>query len=188
MYSLVLLLHVIISVLLIFIILIQQSKGEGLAGAFGTGGGQAIFGTRTGDVLTKATTVMAVIFMVTSLSLAFLTSKTGVSVMKKTTALKTASSEESSAGVIPSGKSDVTTAKNVLSNFTDKLVNKMQGTFNKEKTDAAEKEQTVSVDNPAQGAENAEVNTQIPTAEISREAEMSSPDEKTSTSANVTSP
>jgi len=65
------LVHVLNSLLLIVVVLLQSSKGGGLAGAFGGGGGtDAVFGGRgAGTFLSKATTVLAVVFMLTSLSL-----------------------------------------------------------------------------------------------------------------------
>lgn len=50
--------------LLIFIILLQRGRGGGLAGAFGGAGGHSAFGTKAGDVFTKITIVMAVIWVV----------------------------------------------------------------------------------------------------------------------------
>jgi len=82
LYTILLVIHVIVSLFLIFIILIQSGKGEGLSDVFGGGSSQTtIFGTRTGNFLTKATTASAIIFMVTCLSLAFLSRKTGKSVV-----------------------------------------------------------------------------------------------------------
>lgn len=71
--------EVIVSVLLILIVLVQPSKsGGGLGGAaFGGGGmGEQLFGARAGNVLTKATVLFAVIFLVNTLALAFVYSKT----------------------------------------------------------------------------------------------------------------
>jgi len=59
--------HVMSCILLIIAVLLQSGKDAGLSGAFGAGGGQAIFGARAGDVLTKATLVLAVIFISTCL-------------------------------------------------------------------------------------------------------------------------
>ncbi len=82
LYTILLVFHVIVSLFLIFIILIQSGKGEGLSDVFGGGSSQTtIFGTRTGNFLTKATTGSAIIFMVTCLSLAFLSRKHGESVV-----------------------------------------------------------------------------------------------------------
>lgn len=63
--------EVIVCLLLIGIILIQQSKGSGgLGTAFGGGMGESLFGSRAGNVLTRATIVLAVVFMVNTLLLA----------------------------------------------------------------------------------------------------------------------
>lgn len=51
------------ALLLMGVILLQRGRGVGLAGAFGGAGGQAVFGSKTGDVLTWATIVIAIIFM-----------------------------------------------------------------------------------------------------------------------------
>jgi len=74
MYAFIIALHVIVSVFLIFVILLQPAKSDGM-GAVGGGGGSnssSVFGGR-GSVtfLSKVTTVCAVIFMVTSLTLAW---------------------------------------------------------------------------------------------------------------------
>ncbi|MCR9231310.1 MAG: preprotein translocase subunit SecG [bacterium] len=53
-------------VMLIIIILLQKGRGGGLAGAFGGAGGQSALGTKAGDVFTKITIVMAVIWVILS--------------------------------------------------------------------------------------------------------------------------
>ncbi|MBN2143773.1 MAG: preprotein translocase subunit SecG, partial [Candidatus Aureabacteria bacterium] len=68
-------LHVILSIMLIGIILMQSSKGHGLSGAFGSFGGGAIqnaFGARTGDFLVKTTAYMTIIFFVSAFYLAYI--------------------------------------------------------------------------------------------------------------------
>lgn len=86
MYTLVLILHIIVSLILIAVILFQAGKGGGLADTFGGGGGggsqTTIFGQKASDFLTKATEVSAVLFLCTSLSLAFLSSKRKKSIME----------------------------------------------------------------------------------------------------------
>lgn len=52
------------SVLLMFVILLQRGRGGGLAGAFGGLGGQSAFGTKAGDVFTRITIVLAVVWVV----------------------------------------------------------------------------------------------------------------------------
>ena len=54
----------IVSVLLMFIILLQRGRGGGLAGALGGMGGQSAFGTKAGDVFTKITIGMALAWVV----------------------------------------------------------------------------------------------------------------------------
>ncbi len=53
----------IVSVLLIFIVLIQRGKGGGLAGAFGGVGGSSAFGSRAGDLFTRVTLVLAGVWL-----------------------------------------------------------------------------------------------------------------------------
>lgn len=53
-----------VAVLLMLVILLQRGKGVGLAGAFGgAGGGGSAFGSKTGDILTWVTVVMAGVFL-----------------------------------------------------------------------------------------------------------------------------
>lgn len=62
--------HVFVCILLIAIVLLQQGKGASIGAAFG-GGGNTVFGASGADnLLTRLTTVSAVIFMVTSVALA----------------------------------------------------------------------------------------------------------------------
>ena len=53
-----------ISLFMILLVLVQRGRGGGLAGAFGGLGGQSAFGTRAGDIFTKITIVVAVLFVV----------------------------------------------------------------------------------------------------------------------------
>jgi len=62
---------VINAVLLILLVLIQNDEGGGLGGMF-AGGANTAFGSRSGNVLTRATTVLGSLFLIISLSLAFL--------------------------------------------------------------------------------------------------------------------
>ena len=54
------------SLLMILLVLIQRGRGGGLAGAFGGMGGQSAFGTRAGDVFTKITVGVAVVWVLTA--------------------------------------------------------------------------------------------------------------------------
>lgn len=70
-------LHVIICLFLIGVVLLQQGKSADLAGAFGGQGSQTAFGPRgAANLLTRLTTWSAVLFMVTSISLTILMSRT----------------------------------------------------------------------------------------------------------------
>ena len=65
--------HVLVCLFLILVVLAQQGKGQDLASAFGGGGSATAFGARgTATLLSKITTVAAVIFMLTSLTLTYL--------------------------------------------------------------------------------------------------------------------
>ncbi len=78
MTILVTVLHVFVCIFLVLVVLTQQGKGQDLASAFGGAGTQAAFGARgTATLLTKITTVVAAIFMITSLTLGYLSPSTG---------------------------------------------------------------------------------------------------------------
>jgi preprotein translocase subunit SecG len=65
--------HVLVCAFLIIVVLLQQGRSADLAGAFGGQGSQTAFGPRAAaNVLTKATTWSAVLFMITSVSLTVL--------------------------------------------------------------------------------------------------------------------
>ena len=61
--------HVTICFILIAVILLQAGRGQGLTGASFSGNVQSLFGTRTADFLTKATTVSAILFLFTCIGL-----------------------------------------------------------------------------------------------------------------------
>ncbi len=71
------LVHILVCLFLIIVVLLQSGKAADLAGAFGGMGSQTAFGPRgSATLLSKATTVAASIFMVTSLTLAILATRT----------------------------------------------------------------------------------------------------------------
>jgi preprotein translocase subunit SecG len=70
--SLLLVVEVLCSIMLIGLILLQKSKGGGLGLAFGGGGEGSMFGARTGNVLTKATIILGLLFLVNTLVLGIL--------------------------------------------------------------------------------------------------------------------
>jgi len=68
--------HVIVCIILTLVVLLQSGKGADLAGAFGGGATQTAFGSRgPASFLSKMTTVAAVVFMLTSISLSTMTRK-----------------------------------------------------------------------------------------------------------------
>lgn len=70
------LLHIAVALFLIAVVLLQTGKRADLAGAFGGGGSQTAFGTRgAATALTKMTTLAAVIFMLTSIALSMVSSR-----------------------------------------------------------------------------------------------------------------
>lgn len=69
------------AVMLIAVVMLQSSKGNGLAGTFGGSGMASAFGVRrTSDFLTKATTILAVVFLLGSLALNLYITKSGTGV------------------------------------------------------------------------------------------------------------
>ena len=71
LYYLIVALYVLVCLFLIGVILLQQGKGGDIANAFGGGGSsQAVFGARSGaTLLTRATSVLAALFVVLSMVL-----------------------------------------------------------------------------------------------------------------------
>ena len=70
--------HVIVCVFLAVVVLLQSGKAADLAGAFGGMGSQTVFGPRgSATVLSKATTIAAALFMITSMSLSIISTCAG---------------------------------------------------------------------------------------------------------------
>lgn len=79
LYGFLIFVEIVVCALLIVVIFMQKSKGGMGGSAFGGGGaGEAIFGSRMGNVLTKSTVVMGLIFLVNTLLLTVLTTQRGV--------------------------------------------------------------------------------------------------------------
>ena len=73
--------HIIACILLVITILMQNGKGGGLAEAFSSA--ENLLGAQTNKVMVKVTTVIGCVFLFTCLSLAVLTARQGVSLMKR---------------------------------------------------------------------------------------------------------
>jgi len=71
--SLLLSFHVVIAVLIIALILVQKGKGADMGSAFGAGASGTIFGAKgSANFLSRTTAILATIFFITSLALAYL--------------------------------------------------------------------------------------------------------------------
>ena len=76
MESIALAIHVLLAVGLVVLILMQQGKGADMGAAFGAGASATVFGSRgAGNFITRTTAVLATLFFVTSLVLAYLASQ-----------------------------------------------------------------------------------------------------------------
>ena len=83
LYGLVIAIHIIVSLVLIFVILLQAGRGGGLSESFGGSSTQTIFGTKTSVFLARATTVSAIVYIITCLVLGVMTSHRGRSLVAK---------------------------------------------------------------------------------------------------------
>jgi preprotein translocase subunit SecG len=98
--------HVIVCFFLVVVVLLQSGKAADLAGAFGGMGSQTAFGPRgSATVLSKATTIAAALFMVTSLSLGILATRgaasSGSVLERQKAPVKTAPAQPGKAPVAP---------------------------------------------------------------------------------------
>ena len=68
------LVHIFVCLVLMFVVLLQQGKGGGMGSAFGGASAQVFGGIGAGNILTRATAICAGIFMLTSVTLAYMSS------------------------------------------------------------------------------------------------------------------
>jgi len=82
------LVEILCCLLLIGVILLQQAKSQGMGVAFGGGMSETLFGSRAGNILTKTTIVLAVIFLAntTLLGIMYTTKREETSLMERATA------------------------------------------------------------------------------------------------------
>jgi len=86
MYTLILVFHLIVSILLIGVVLIQSGKGSSMANIFGGGGMETVFGAETPTILNRITSILAIIFIITCILLATLPGKLSQkSILKEST-------------------------------------------------------------------------------------------------------
>ena len=106
--------HVIVCIFLVIVVLLQSGKAADLAGAFGGMGSQTAFGPRgAATVLSKATTIAAALFMITSLTLAIMATKsagTSSSVLERQ---KKANTTQKAPAATPGAPAAVTPAPGV---------------------------------------------------------------------------
>ena len=70
MTSIIIAVHVVVSLVLIVVILLQSGSAGGMGAAFGGGGSQTLFGSSgSGKFFTRLTAIIAAVFMITSISL-----------------------------------------------------------------------------------------------------------------------
>src|SRR5713101_5544547 len=95
--------HVVVCLFLVIVVLLQSGKAADLAGAFGGMGSQTVFGPRgSATVLSRATTLAAALFMVTSLTLSVMStrnSKSSPAIFQKTVPVGTAGQQKSATPV-----------------------------------------------------------------------------------------
>lgn len=78
MHTVLLIVHILIAIALISLVLVQRGKGADMGAAFGSGASGTLFGSRgSASFLTRATAVLATLFFITSLSLAFMFNQKG---------------------------------------------------------------------------------------------------------------
>ncbi len=80
MEQLILVVHILAALAIIGLILVQQGKGADMGASFGAGASQTLFGASgSGNVLTRSTAILATVFFLTSLALAFVAKNSGTS-------------------------------------------------------------------------------------------------------------
>ena len=98
--------HILVCLFLMIVVLLQSGKAADLAGAFGGMGSQTAFGPRgAATLLSKATTVAACIFMVTSMTLAIIATRSSGTA---TTVLERQPVKSAPAPAAPAGKPTMT--------------------------------------------------------------------------------
>ena len=80
MFTLLMIVHVVACLILIAVILLQAGRGGGLAESLGGAEAQSVLGTQAPVLLKKATSISAIVFLVTSLVLGMMTARRGRSI------------------------------------------------------------------------------------------------------------
>ncbi len=111
--------HIIVCVLLVLIVLLQSGKGAEMGVSMGQGAGQTLFGAAgPATALAKITTGVAIVFMITSLSLAYVSGhKNEISIMKQAPAsaqTTAAPASDASPEKVPASQESTTEHKNLF--------------------------------------------------------------------------
>lgn len=101
LYGLVIAIHVVASLMLIAVILLQAGRGGGLSESFGASSTQTILGTKTSTFLKRATAVSAIVYIVTCLSLAVMTGHRGRSLVTNQGGAAAMPQGQAPAGTVP---------------------------------------------------------------------------------------
>ena len=105
LFSLLLTIHILVAVAIIGLVLMQHGKGADMGAAFGSGASGSLFGaTGSANFLSRTTGVLAAVFFMTSLTLAYVASskpKTSGSVMQETVQSQTVSQPAQAGGDTP---------------------------------------------------------------------------------------
>lgn len=117
LFSLVLSVHILVALAIIGLVLMQHGKGADMGAAFGSGASGSLFGaTGSANFLSRMTAVLATVFFITSLTLAYLASskpKTTGSVMQETVQSQTVSPAASAEDEKAKAAVDASKAKDV---------------------------------------------------------------------------
>lgn len=136
MTAFVIFIHVIACLFLCTIILMQSGRGGGLTENFAAAGD--MFGTQTSEFLIKGTTILAVVFLSTSLSLAFLSSRKDDSLMAGKVAAQPAAANEAGDLLQDLAVNAATTAEDAVEEVPQALdLGAVQGVLDSAAEDAA---------------------------------------------------
>ncbi|MBU3695405.1 preprotein translocase subunit SecG [Dechloromonas sp.] len=109
-FSLVLTIHILVALAIIGLVLMQHGKGADMGAAFGSGASGSLFGASgSANFLSRTTGILAAVFFVTSLTLAYVASskpKTSGSVMQETVQSQTVSQPAQAGGDTPAVPAD----------------------------------------------------------------------------------
>ncbi|MGA1862399.1 preprotein translocase subunit SecG [Deferribacter thermophilus] len=82
MYSIIISIHVFVSILLILAVLLQSGKESSLGSAFGGGSGEGLGPATPANVMNKITTILVIVFFFTSITLTIMSkNRTGESIL-----------------------------------------------------------------------------------------------------------